>query len=276
MLKIKTSFFNGSIIDDESLSYSSFNTPLHHLVVNVIEELSKNENFINLEFKLDKKYINEEYFEIPKEDIEIEFIIVDNIEVFDYFNAGEAIGLHSITAGVFEEEDNDYLAKKHRVFISINEEYLKEYFLNERLNELDPYSDSYDYSYLAGYLITITHEGLHGKEFIEHANGMTPSEVNNLIESEEFELSLSDVSTGNGSLFPYMDEDDNVSEQDLRDVMEERVESAGRTLFYSLKLDPLKVKAVLNYYLPSDNLIDSHLNKNTEDTEKQLLKSNSL
>lgn len=263
MIKLNSIFFNGDIVDDETLSYNSFNTPLHNLILNVMEELQKTDDFIHPEFKLNEEYVNPE-IEIlpPKEDIEIEVVFIDNNEVFDFFNAPSegVVGLHLINSGVFEDIDEDYLSKKHRVLVYLNEDMIKNHFLEERLLETDPFSNRYDYEYLSSILTSITHELIHCKEFIEHGNGITPSEAENLNESGDLDLRLKDLSTGNGCLFPYMSEECNVSDNDLVDVMEERVEAAGIKLFKSLNLNKDILNLVLSHYSPSDDLINQKLN----------------
>lgn len=208
--------------EEPELSYKSQEALLSKLVENVIQEAAK------------------------IQDGDIDVILVDNREVFNFWNAPDGcLGFHAINSGYYEHEDNDFLSAKHRVVMLVNEEEFRRHFEGELAKDLSDYR----HEYLDAYLVTVTHELTHCLELIEHANGMTPSEVQNAFDAEDIDLDLHDLCAGHGILFEF---DENLSEEELTEIMEERVEQKGREWYNQLILDKTLYNAVIEQFTPQD------------------------
>lgn len=215
-------YFDGNIIEEPDLSYSSKDTLLSKLVENVVQEASK------------------------IHDGDIDVVLVDNREAFNFWSAPDgSLGFHAINAGCFEYEDGDCLSDRHRVVVLVNEDEFRNHFEGEIERDFSDYRSSY----LDAYLITVTHELTHCLEFIENSQGMTPSEALNAFDAGDIDFDLTDLSTGHGILFPY---DDNLSKDELIDIMEERVEQKGRDWYHKLSLDKALYNGVIEQFTPPD------------------------
>ena len=213
---------------------------LYQDVIDIIkEEISK----IKLEYKFNyKSALEEEYWDMidltPSSNIEIDVIFYEDEQVEERFYIPEnSMGFFALTD---EESDNGY-NESFQVYIKINENYLLDLVRTERNNEFDPSNDRYDCEYLINILSTITHELFHVIEFVEHSNGMTPYEVDNigmltnevcygvnaLKEADQVFFKNSSCEERNKIFHDLLEE----KYQILYDLMEERVEKKSKDFF---------------------------------------------
>lgn len=249
MITITPVLFDGGIVGDPSETYKSENSPLHKLVVHVIEQMMTNTALRSPQWLGHKIVAKPEFAPpVPSEPINIDFVLIDNADAMSYWDVPKhCLGFHSLTSGVYESEDGDVLSTKHRVVMKLCEEQYRRYVLEERQNEVDSTSSRYDLEYLISYLVTITHEIAHCVEWISWTNGMTPSDVQNGIDDESIDLKMLDISAGNGII---MDFDEDMTDDRLTDLMEDRVEGKGRQWLCDLTLDPDLIDEVCEYYAP--------------------------
>lgn len=250
MITITPVLFDGDIVCEPSETYKSQNTPLHAIVMDVLEKMKSHKALTQPEW-LGHKIVPHPELALPEpvEPVNIEFVLVDNDDAMAYWDAPDCcLGFHAMTSGVYESEDGDVLSMKHRVVMKVCEEQYRQYIAEERQQEMDPTSPRNDFEYLLAYLTTITHELAHCVEWISWTNGMTPSEVQNAIEDETVDLTMRDISAGNGIIMEF---DDQISELKLNDLMEERVEEKGRHWLREIKLDNALVAKVCEHYAPN-------------------------
>jgi len=258
-IKINIKHFDGSDFCEDELTYKSKDTLISKLMEDVALKTELLDELKNPSFKLAQGEIDDCGIEMPVKDVFIEVVLIDNPEIFDYFDAPEnSLGFHAINSGVYESDDGDVLSKKHRVFIMVDESCLKNIIKNERDCEIDPTSSRNDAEYLKSYLVTVTHELAHCVEFITNANGLTPSDVANENENGNLSWDVREISTGHGILFPY-DEDLEFSE--LVDIMEERVEEKGIKWLDEIKMDESLFNKALSEYSPKGELKQEHPKK---------------
>lgn len=249
MITITPVLFDGGIVGEPSETYKSENTPLHKIVVHVIEQMMTHPALRSPQW-LGHKIVAESEFAppVPNKPINIDFVLIDNDEAMSYWDApSNCLGFHSLTSGVYESEDGDILSTKHRVVMKLCEKQYRRYVLEERQQETDPTSSRHDLEYLISYLVTITHEIAHCVEWISWTNGMTPSDVQNGIEDESIDLKMLDISAGNGIIMEF---DGDMSDDKLNHLMEERVEGKGRQWLRDLALDPDLIDEVCEHYAP--------------------------
>lgn len=222
MILIKPIFFNGEkILNNKNLSFEYNESSIMNLFKELLMKTENLEHLLYPKFKGEKINIKNK-----KEKITINFIFIDKKELLDYWNAPEdAIGFHSISSGAYEKQDKDFIAKEHRVFLYFNE---KEFQKN--INKLPKENQK---KYLKYYLSTITHEIAHCVEFIENSNGLTPKEVEDLIQNKKINVNLMDICSGNGTIFDYSSK---YSYFDLEKIMEDRVEDKGENWLEEVKL----------------------------------------
>lgn len=249
MITITPVLFDGDIVCEPTETYKSQNTPLHAIVMDILEKMKSHKALTQPEWLGHKIVPHPELAPaVPTEPVNIEFVLVDNDEAMAYWDAPEyCLGFHAMTSGVYESEDGDVLSTKHRVVMKICEEQYRQYVAEERQQEMDPTSTRNDLEYLLSYLTTVTHELAHCVEWISWTNGMTPSEVQNAIEDETVDLTMRDISAGNGIVMEF---DDQISELKLNDLMEARVEEKGRDWLSEISLDNALVAKVCNHYAP--------------------------
>lgn len=254
MIKLKPLNLDGSIVEDESLSFKNHDSVFYKLLLDMIPKLEEKELFKNPQFK---NVLGEEFLDEAKEkDHEIEIVFFDNKDIFDWadfeYTCGDGVmGFHAINSGIYESEDSDFLSKKHRVFIYVNDKDWLDIFTKERQKELNPELNNHDGLNLIGMMNTLTHELMHAHEFITNGCGLTPSELGNLEESDDIEYSVSQISTGHGILYP---ESELECEKDIIDRMEERVEEAGDELLRTIKINGQLFNQALD-------LIDDHISQ---------------
>ncbi len=142
--------------------------------------------------------------------------------------------------------------------IIVDEDNLRNHIKNEREQEIDSNSSLYDHEYLNAYLTTVTHELAHCVEFITNANGLTPAEVYNANECGDLSYDVEEISTGHGILFPY---NEDLSQSELVDIMEERVEEKGINWLSKLNINQDLFLQALSEYSPQSNNITNFINQ---------------
>jgi hypothetical protein len=250
MIKINPIFFDGvAALEEEEYSFKNKESKLTKLLIQIANQAENLPNLKQPNFKGDNVFKEGCISKIP-EKLEIELVFIDNEDLMDFWNAPDnVLGFHSYSSGAYESTDQDFLATKHRIILYVNEEHLKNHIKEERKNELDPTSNRHDSEYLFNYLVTVTHEIAHCVELIEHANGLTPSEIQNMIDNGEIFYDLMDLSTGNGILFDF---NESYSYSDLEEIMEERVEAKGVDWLNKINIDKKLFQEVLEEFSPKE------------------------
>ncbi|WP_455233471.1 hypothetical protein [Geopseudomonas aromaticivorans] len=193
-------------------------------------------------------------FPDPQSEISIEVVLcgaTDDIPaVLDHDFGGQSpLGAFATSSGLFDT--SAWLADRFRVLVSCSEDDLRQHILDERSQEMDPYSGQHDHHYLFSYLNTLTHELRHAVDFIEHGNGLTPSQVDDFNDTGDFEFGLRDVANGRGI---RDDVDAELDDDEADNLMEDRVEAAGREwLSWALaKIEPGLFEEALAACTPTD------------------------
>ena len=254
---LKVIHFDGEeLLDAPSLSFAYADHPWTRLMEHVAQLAIQQPRFQDVA----TRYVNEHgeaTLEPAPGPFEIELVFISNREVLEYWDVDRrAMGVHTCGSGPFEARDGTDLASHHRIVVVCNPEETRRFMVQERLKELDPLSHQHDTSYIAASLITLTHELVHCIELMEHGNGWTPFDLQGMHEGEEIDLSLYDLSSGHGILFPF---DGELSVKELEDIMERRVEDAGRELFYDLAMDSELFEAAYDSVCPSDSEVEQAL-----------------
>jgi hypothetical protein len=265
MIKIKPIFFDGNaIFDDSDLSFSGQDLSITKLMIDVAKKVESLDAFQNPIFKggnifeTKEKFLSQDIQNPEQKDFEIEMVFIDKENIDLWGIPDNVLGVYMSSSGAMEDEDQDFLAKKHRVVIIVDEDYLYSHIKHERLKQVHINDNSYDEDYLKSYLNTVTHELAHCLEWIENTNGISPSEIMNLTEEDIVDLSIEDIITGHGILFDFNEE---LSSQYLIDKMEERVESKGMTWLNEIELDDKLVHNVLNNEVLTNKKIKKIPNK---------------
>lgn len=258
MIKLNCVFFDGKKeIEDEGLSFRGQNSPLTKLAMDIVSKVELLDSFKNPVFKGEKIFDNTNCkIDAPVEDIEIDIVFINRDEdLLDYWAAPEDIvGLHCLNSGAFESSDGDFLSTKHRVVVTIDEKDFKQSIYNNRESLRYGQNDkSQDEMFLKLYMNTITHELGHCLEWIENTNGLTPSQVQNLIESDEIFADFNDIITGDGIIF---EKGLYGSDDELEDVMENRVENKGMEWLNSIDIDKKLIKNALTLSNKKKNKIN--------------------
>lgn len=207
------------------------------------DEFSK----ILVEYKLNyQDALDEDLWDLveqkPSKNIEVELIFYKDEEIEEsFFAPSNVMGFFAITN---EESDTGY-NDKFQVYVKINEEFILNLCVNERLQEMDPTSSRYDADYLLGIVSTITHELFHVVEFVEHANGMTPAKADNIgLLTNEVCYGINALPEANEIFFQDEDHEEEleVRYDRLYEMMEERVEYKSLKLSNIIrdKIIPLK------------------------------------
>lgn len=237
-IQLNPIFLNNKNINNDDVEFD-FNFKNHKITkqyIEIIKKLENSDEFCTFEFKEDKVFIDNTPKIPEKIDIDILFLNKEE-DVLDLWSAeNNILGFHCINSGAFFYNDDDFLSKKHRVAIIIDPiVYQKNYnlnkeFLGEKFDENE---------FLNIYYNTLVHELIHCKEFIENSNGLTPSEMMNEFENENLKVNFEDIITGHNIIFKsefFLNEDE------INDIMEERVEQKSLNLIKSLNIKYKKNK----------------------------------
>jgi len=259
-------FLDGEIVDDPGLSYRSADTPIHRLATDVIDKLSKHDDFQRVDFL--RKEADVSFFGLdttPTDDVDIDIIFFDNPEIFDWYNIENSsqdvpAGLFCIGAGVFEETDRSPISAKLRVLVNVSEELITKHISAERKKELDPSSSKHDHEYIDAYMTTIGHELAHAIEFVEFSHSKSPMDAELTFQfnsdgeflGEEF-FTLTDIVTGNGIYNNFADDN-----KPLIQAMEDRVEARGKKWISEIEIDKSIMADCLSRYSPSARPPNGH------------------
>ena len=246
-VRVRPVTIQGRSITFPSQNFSSKNLILVHLAMEIARECEKLPEFTSPQFRLNQDCATE--CELPRvcfSDVFVDLVLVQDRQELEAWDASpNVLGFHAISAGAFEDQDNDFLSRAHRVVVVLDSEDLKLHMKRERMQESDPSSNRHDRMHLNSYLATITHELAHAIEFIGHANGATPGQAQDLYDASRLDFDLHDLCTGHGIIFPI---DCTLSHEDRIDIMEQRVEQTGRRWLDELSLSPELLNSALKCY----------------------------
>ncbi len=183
--------------------------------------------------------------------VAVEVVLCSTMEAmhFAWETHGEPVGIFAVTGGPYEEA----FADKLRIIVPCDEAYLRKWIEEERAGSsaVDPYHTDRksDERALDAFLVTLTHELEHALDFIRHGGGISPRDIDTLSDCGEIDFDVTDACTGG-----FIREDMKCVDLDEHnDLMEERVEAAGRRLFAKIKprLDPDIYSECLAAYSPA-------------------------
>jgi len=272
---IKINHFNGEEIGECDLNYKSANSLLGKMVEDIIKKAGELKELKEPEYKLDFEEANR--CQVDKVDnVEIDLILANNDKIKNIFNVpNDSIGFHAINSGSFEEEDGDIFAAKHRIFVLIDEGDLRGFMEFAKQNDYEEGNFHNPHEVLFAYLVTITHELAHCVEFIENANGMTPSEIYNANSCGDLSLDVEEVLFGKGV---YCDKNTSLSLSQMRELTERRVEEKGINWLDRIELDQdLFEKCISEYSVRKksvEEIIEEKNNKNNVLEFKRKIKNN--
>lgn len=146
---------------------------------------------------------------------------------FNIHNEGGVLGFQAITTGDGLLGETEYM-EHHALVILIDEEKYNDMKNNSFIMEDEE-------GFLENYLATITHEMSHIFEFIKNSGGLSPRDIDNLHETDDFEFNHFDCMTGY-NILPMFDAC-NLDPDDALEIMEERVELKGQKMIKGLSLD---------------------------------------
>lgn len=161
-------------------------------------------------------------------ELELDIFLASHEDVFlDWCNDETRLprGMFLINSGSIDTESP--CSEKLRVIINCDAAKFTQDMINERMYEMDPFSDQYDHEYLRDWLTTITHEVAHAIEFVTHGHGLTPAEIDAAFDADLFDYGTNEVVTG-WNIRPDMLEINEPYE--ANQIMEYRVEDKGKAL----------------------------------------------
>ena len=204
----------------------------------IYEYIIKELNNSNIEIK--NQHIKS-YPEIDfPESVNINIVFVNGSESFNfYFDEDTALktyGVFNITNGEgFLGEE--YLAKDFTVLVDASKDSFD--------NTYKKYMSENKLDFIFRYMVTLTHEINHALEFIENSGGLTPYQVEDYFDSGIFDYSISDCCTGTNLPEYYKDFINITDEDEIYEIMEDRVEKKGREMLAKLNIpNDIFIKAV--------------------------------
>lgn len=217
--------------EDYKLTTANKISEVYSLIVEKLNEL---------DLKIINDYENDhEDIKFPKK-IDINIIFVNGTDVFNHYFDAE---VSKNTYGVFNISNGngflgeDSLANEFSVLVDASYESFK--------NVYDNYSTDNKVDFISRYLVTLTHEINHALEFIENSGGLTPYQVDEYFDSGLFDYTVNDCCTGYG-LPKYFNDFENVfDEDDIYEIMEERVEHKGRDMLKKLNISEDNIKSLI-------------------------------
>lgn len=181
-------------------------------------------------------------------ELDIEVYLANNLEqARDIFVEGldspDWLGKFFMLSHDMDENDENecYLANAFRIIVSVDESHLIQW----AQEQLEDWGEVDIDEVVEMSLVTLTHEVMHVRDFIAHAHGLTPHQVEKAWDDSLFDYSPQDVVTG-----LYIRQDMSGEEMDNEqavEVMEDRVEIAGRRLLQDCLNDPDFAKSVEDY-----------------------------
>ena len=200
-------------------------------IIDCLEIINQKFSKIPIEFKQDENFcVVTETDLLPQRDYIVDVYLYDNNSTARYFGMEEDDwSFHAVKSGFFKDIDRSDFSSKHRIFFKVNTEEVIDYFTEERKNEIDPSSNIHDEEYLISLLFHLYKECMYSFEYIENANGLTPSRVYNL------DIDPYDFSYGIGCYFEI--------DAAIRNHSEERLISLKNDLLYDLMDERVSNKA---------------------------------
>lgn len=164
-------------------------------------------------------------------------------EIFcDCNYSGDTLGQFLIQSHGLDEQECAF-AQAHRIVIGCDEDYLLQCAME--IDEETGLDDKDIHHLVFDYLATFTHELFHATEFIEHTHGLTPHDVD--LWNDEGSLNFGIREACNG-LMIRIDMQEPISMEEADQIMEDRVEGAGRSLL-SQCLNVSDFKEAFNNYV---------------------------
>lgn len=166
-----------SIDPDYEIEAPSPDCPLAALVRALAQSMAHHPDFRAPLFEpADQRFTELEPADKPRI---IEVVLCKNVDdipiLLDSDRLQGAVGAFAISSGLFDTVC--WMADAFRVVVPCDLAYLRDFAAGERDKETDPQDDRYDLEYLKAYLVTLTHELAHAREFILHGEGHTPAEI---------------------------------------------------------------------------------------------------
>lgn len=216
--------------------------PLASLVRAVAQVMQSHPSFSDVAFLAPSEMLGE--IEPPDRDLKIEVVLCarrEDIGVLLDNPMEDCIGCFATTSGAFNPDT--WKADCFRVIVPCDVEYLRAFVAEQRSMELDPEDDRYDINALKAYLVTVTHELSHAREFILHGHGLTPAEVDDYYDAGLIDYDCFDVCTGRMIREEMLEQ----SLEECTQIMEERVEEEGRKWldWAARQIEPERFDAVL-------------------------------
>lgn len=250
-IKVKLKTFHTEITElpyfsqNDDVNYNSQGSAMHKIIKKLVSEINKSD-YVNIENKFPQKFdfegILNEGSHINEGDIGLNLVLIDHPDVIEATNKKNRFGYFDISGSVFEEG----LSNEHRavMFIDPNPfiDLFKRYY-DYVQKFVDTHEDFFREAkiFIKSHLIEIIEDLYRAKEFIERGNGFTPYELKNLQEEGVIGVSPQDILSGNGILF----ERDSLLKIQMDDLLDKRVKSDSRKLFYSINIDDKYYKAVI-------------------------------
>ena len=185
--------------------------------------------------------------------VEIDILLCSTVEALAEWACDTSQGVFMTSGSPLEER---MYATRFRVGVPCDIDTLRAFVMEERQLEIDPGSDQHDRSYLEAYLCTLTHELAHAIDFIRHAGGLTPDQVDILYDAGEIDFDLTGAVTG----LVARQEMNALAEhpEQAEEAMEERVEAVGRQwLHWALqRVDSALIQECLDCIKPTDISMD--------------------
>lgn len=213
-----------SVAPDYEIEAPSLDCPLAALVRALALSMVFHPDFRAPQFEpADERFTELEPTERPRV---IEVVLCKNVDdlpiLLDNDNLKGAVGAFAISSGLFDTDC--WMADAFRVVVPCDLSYLRTFAAEERDKETDPQDDRYDLEYLKAYLVTLTHELAHAREFILHGEGHTPAEIDDAFDCGLIDVDCKDVASGRLIRADMLELDPEESVE----VMEDRVEAQGR------------------------------------------------
>lgn len=237
------------VVDNEEV----VNSRLYKMYSNIIDDLRKNN-----EISVDTDTIKEEHPHITfpeSKDLNI-LLKAKDADLFESLNVPDN------TQGAFILLDKEGLLTGEKgypnsfnVVVFIDDKEMEEFVEHETYLDIEagiPSENSRDF-HLTSFCNTLTHEIEHAIEFMENSGGLTPHEVNEMNVLGDFNYDLFSCMTGYGiekyegdyrEIDKKMLKDDLSMievENDIIDIVEERVESNSRAKLDKLGIDLLTI-----------------------------------
>lgn len=228
---------------DYEIESPASDCPLAKLTTALAQVMETHPDFVQARFEHSVSLFDE--IEIPDRPLKIEVVLCKNVEdvgtLIDNDDLSDCVGAFAISSGLFNPDC--WKADTFRVVVPCDMDYLKNFILEERDKEIDPADDRHDLRFLMAYLVTLTHELAHAREFIVHGQGLTPEEIDNYHDAGLIDVDCLDVASGRMIREDMLEAD----REESIDIMESRVEEQGRDwLDWALRrVDPGLVESVL-------------------------------